>query len=197
MTLALIEVRQPARKALLVAVRGPLEIGRDCDGLLLLDPEVSRRHVQVEVIDGMLVVTDLGSTNGTTVNGIKIDGPTRITENDVVRLGGTEVQPIAVDRDGGRGRCRARAPVAPASRPSPGLGCPCSGGGDAVVKGHEDDTAARMTSIDAVAAAVDEDAAERREALGERGHGDDRLLRHRVVHRDGDAARATRSGSRC
>jgi adenylate cyclase len=151
-TLALVEVRQPDRKPLLVAVRGSLDIGRDCDGLLLLDPEVSRRHVQLELRDGVLVVTDLGSTNGTTVNGSRIDQPTQITENDVVRLGGTEVQPVL------SAGLEAGAAAAPTSGPRlttvAGSGARTSGGDD-VVRGKADDTAARYTSIDAVAEAVD------------------------------------------
>jgi class 3 adenylate cyclase len=155
-TLALVEVRQPGRKALLVAVRGTLEIGRDCDGLLLLDPEASRRHVQLEVRDGTLTVTDLGSTNGTTVNGARIDQPTAITENDVVRLGGTEVQavPSAGLDDVAVTAARTSGPRLTSVA---GSGARDSGGGDAVVRGRADDTAARMTSIDAVAAAVDQE----------------------------------------
>src|SRR5258708_6302359 len=67
MNFVLMEVRQPARKPLVVAVRESLEIGRDCDGLLLIDPETSRRHVVVRCDGDVVTVTDLGSTNGTTV----------------------------------------------------------------------------------------------------------------------------------
>ncbi len=41
-------------------------VGCDCDGLLLTDPQMSRRHVQLEPAGAELTVTDLGSTNGTT-----------------------------------------------------------------------------------------------------------------------------------
>lgn len=154
MRLALVEVRQPDRKPLLVAVRGALEIGRDCDGLLLLDHEVSRRHVQLELRDGALVVTDLGSTNGTTVNGIALEQPTEITENDVVRLGVTELQalPSAGLEDAGTVQARTSGP-----RLTTVAGSEPRDSGDAVVRGRADDTAARYTSIDAVADAVDHD----------------------------------------
>jgi adenylate cyclase len=161
-------VRQPGRRALLVAVRGPLEIGRDCDGLLLLDPEVSRRHVQVEVIDGTLVVTDLGSTNGTTVNGSKIDGPTLLTENDVVRLGDTEVQMVPSTGMDVVGGASART-SGPRLTTVAGSGPRDSGGGDAVVKGRDDATAARQTSIDAIAAEVDDEAPEVAKLAGREG----------------------------
>ena len=152
-TLALVEVRQPDRKPLLVAVRGSLEIGRDCDGLLLLDPEVSRRHIQLELREGVLVVTDLGSTNGTTVNGSRIDQPTQITENDVVRLGGTDVQAVSsTGVDTGAAAARTSGP-----RLTTVAGSSARTSGDDIVRGRADDTAARYTSIDKVAEAVDHD----------------------------------------
>lgn len=40
--------------------------------LVLDDPRISRRHVALEVVGSRLRVTDLGSTNGTTVNGLEI-----------------------------------------------------------------------------------------------------------------------------
>ena len=92
MGFVLVEVRQPRRKPIVVAIRDELELGRECDGLLLTDPEVSRRHVGLEVKGGTLTVHDLGSTNGTTMNGVLLDGVTPMTEADVVRFGGTEVQ---------------------------------------------------------------------------------------------------------
>ena len=150
MALALVEVRQPNRKPLLVAVRGSLEIGRDCDGLLLLDSEVSRRHVQVELQDGVLMVTDLGSTNGTTLNGQPLESPTPITESDVVQLGGTQIQLVPSAGLGEAGAAEARTS-------GPRLTTVAGSGGDAVVRGSAEPTAARMTSIDAVAAAVDHD----------------------------------------
>ena len=153
MTLALVEVRQPDRKPLLVAVRGSLEIGRDCDGLLLLDPEVSRRHIQLELREGVLVVTDLGSTNGTTVNGSRIDQPTQITENDVVRLGGTDVQAVSsTGVDTGAAAARTSGP-----RLTSVAGSSARTSGDDIVRGRADDTATRYTSIDKVAEAVDHD----------------------------------------
>jgi FhaA, N-terminal domain/FHA domain len=42
--------------------------GTDCD-LRLVDPGVSRHHAELRVEDGDVVVVDLGSTNGTFVNG--------------------------------------------------------------------------------------------------------------------------------
>ncbi len=42
--------------------------GTDCD-LRMVDPGVSRHHAELRVEDGQVVLVDLGSTNGTFVNG--------------------------------------------------------------------------------------------------------------------------------
>lgn len=86
-----VEVRQPDRRALRLLVDDVLEIGRECDGLRLGDPGVSRRHVRLERAGDRILVTDLGSTNGTLVNGVPITGPTSIGPGDRVLLGGTEL----------------------------------------------------------------------------------------------------------
>ena len=65
-----IEVREPNRTARRVPLTGaPIRIGRapECE-LVLKDSRVSRRHARLHARDGVLVLTDLGSTNGTRVN---------------------------------------------------------------------------------------------------------------------------------
>jgi hypothetical protein len=69
-----IEVREPHQPARTVPASGaPIRIGRapDCE-LVLRDSRVSRRHARLAARDGLLVLTDLGSTNGTRVNGHRI-----------------------------------------------------------------------------------------------------------------------------
>jgi hypothetical protein len=52
----------------------PLAIGRSRDsGLVLADTKVSRQHGRLQARRGTLVYTDLGSTNGSRVNGIRVD----------------------------------------------------------------------------------------------------------------------------
>jgi two-component system, NtrC family, response regulator HydG len=60
-------------------------------GLRLTDPEISRRHAAFEVSGGGLRVTDLQSTNGTTVNGVRIV-EAYVAPGDRVRLAGTTVR---------------------------------------------------------------------------------------------------------
>ncbi len=62
-------------------------IGREGCDVVLPDPEVSRRHAALRVTDGRLVVEDLGSTNGTFVNGEQITGPRELELGDEVRFG--------------------------------------------------------------------------------------------------------------
>jgi hypothetical protein len=51
-----------------------LNIGRAPDnGLVIGDARVSRRHGRLQARHGALVYADLGSTNGTRVNGIRVD----------------------------------------------------------------------------------------------------------------------------
>jgi pSer/pThr/pTyr-binding forkhead associated (FHA) protein len=57
--------------------------GTDCD-LRLVDPGVSRHHAEIRVEDGEVVLVDLGSTNGTFVNGqpvrrVALSDGTRVT----------------------------------------------------------------------------------------------------------------------
>jgi adenylate cyclase len=164
MAFALIEIRQPMRKPLVVAVRDAVEIGRDCDGILLTDPEVSRRHVVFEYDGNALSVTDLGSTNGTTVNGMPTEGRTEVTEADLVRFGDSQVQLLR------QAAGAAPGPATAVTGPSVPRGTVVTGSPDSVVKGRADDTAARQTSIDAVAeAAADEASSDMAQLAGDGG----------------------------
>jgi hypothetical protein len=52
----------------------PLTLGRATDnGLVVADPRVSRHHARLQARRGTLVLTDLGSTNGSRVNGVRVD----------------------------------------------------------------------------------------------------------------------------
>jgi CheY-like chemotaxis protein len=68
--------------------RFPYLIGRssECD-LHLFDPALSRRHCRLEWRDDHLMVEDLGSRNGTLVNGEKVLEPRVLAEGDMLRIG--------------------------------------------------------------------------------------------------------------
>ena len=64
-------------------------IGRapDCTLRLGDDTGVSARHATVRVVDGYVLLEDLGSTNGTFVNGKQLSSPTRLAIGDRVDIG--------------------------------------------------------------------------------------------------------------
>lgn len=55
-------------------------------------PSVSRRHARIAPIAGAHVLTDLGSTSGTTVNGTKLAGEHVLRDGDVIGLGEVELR---------------------------------------------------------------------------------------------------------
>ncbi|MFD3511507.1 FHA domain-containing protein [Streptomyces sp. NPDC058657] len=66
----------------------PLRIGRELgSGLRLSHESVSRRHAELALHDGVWLLRDLGSTNGTCVNGRRITGVTVVNDGDQVSFG--------------------------------------------------------------------------------------------------------------
>ena len=72
-----------------IEVAKELVIGRENVDVEIDDAELSRRHFAVRPVAGGLEVEDLGSRNGTRVDGTRIDGPTRVRDGAVVRVGMT------------------------------------------------------------------------------------------------------------
>lgn len=71
----------------------PAVIGRlaGC-AVVVSDLNVSRKHAQVRRQGGVFVVSDLGSTNGTLVNGARIDGECVLQDGDVISVGATHLR---------------------------------------------------------------------------------------------------------
>jgi len=59
---------------------------RQCD-VVLDDPNVSREHAEIRPRGGSWVLTDLGSTNGSCLNGRRIESPEVIKTGDEIELG--------------------------------------------------------------------------------------------------------------
>src|SRR5690348_14845381 len=64
-------------------------VGRqsDCD-LCIPDGKLSREHLEIERIGYNFIVSDLGSSNGTTLNGANLSGRVALSNGDRLNLGG-------------------------------------------------------------------------------------------------------------
>jgi pSer/pThr/pTyr-binding forkhead associated (FHA) protein len=71
----------------------PVLIGRAPDSTLVLtDDYASNRHARISLQDGMWLVEDLGSTNGTYLGQRKLDGPVPMEMGVPVRIGKTVLE---------------------------------------------------------------------------------------------------------
>jgi pSer/pThr/pTyr-binding forkhead associated (FHA) protein len=71
----------------------PVLLGRANDSTLVLDDDyASTRHARISLQDGMWVVEDLGSTNGTYLGQRKIDGPVPLEVGVPLRIGKTVLE---------------------------------------------------------------------------------------------------------
>ena len=74
-----------------------LVLGREDADIEIEDSAVSRRHALLRPVEGTLEIEDLGSTNGTYVNGMKIDSPTTLQPGDFVNIGQSTLEIGGVD----------------------------------------------------------------------------------------------------
>ena len=69
-------------------VRGPVIVGRSPGADIVIGASyVSARHARFSIMGQNLFVEDLGSTNGTAVNGQRIAEPVALKSGDVVNIG--------------------------------------------------------------------------------------------------------------
>jgi len=94
----IVKISEPGRTPLHVVVRRPIDVGRDCDGVLLADPELSRRHLRLTATGGRLTVQDLGSTNGTSLAGAALTAPATLQPGELVSFGRCRLELDAEDR---------------------------------------------------------------------------------------------------
>ena len=59
--------------------------------IVISDPYCSGRHARLNYSDGVFTITDIGTTNGTLVNDVKLDAnsPYELQEDDEITLGNT------------------------------------------------------------------------------------------------------------
>ena len=72
--------------------RLPFVLGRGSDADFRLDDKgVSRRHLQLSMQGGVVVASDMGSTNGTLINGVPLRAPVVLANGSLLRMGNTRI----------------------------------------------------------------------------------------------------------
>jgi hypothetical protein len=73
-------------------LRGEVRIGRSrTNAISLTDGKVSRNHAKLDPVRTTYILTDLGSANGTFVNGVRITQPVRLRDGDLLQVGDTQL----------------------------------------------------------------------------------------------------------
>ena len=86
-----VEVEEHGRKRLFEGIC-PVVIGRSTGAdLLVLDPEMSRRHASLEAENGTVYLTDLRSSNGTFLNERRIGESIEVRAGDRIDVGTTRM----------------------------------------------------------------------------------------------------------
>ena len=109
-----------------IEVGQELQIGRSAgaEGRLGDDPEISRQHARISRNpQGELQVDDLGSTNGTYVNGQRISGPTVLKPGDTVQMGRSTLS-VEGGAAGGQATAIGAVPVGAPPPPAAAAGPP-------------------------------------------------------------------------
>jgi hypothetical protein len=116
-------VRSGPRSGERIELAGELIVGRENADVTVDDEEVSRRHLAVRPHDDGVELEDLGSTNGTFVDGARLASTVVISESARIVLGETELE-IEVEApepevDPGATRLRERPPMPDATQVRP------------------------------------------------------------------------------
>jgi adenylate cyclase len=91
----IVQVSEPGRTPLYLQLHRPLEVGRDCDGVLLTDALLSRRHLRVSSVAGRVTLEDLGSTNGTLIDGVPVQQPTALLPGQSATFGACHLELVS------------------------------------------------------------------------------------------------------
>ncbi len=86
-------VRSETQQGTEVDVSGVTVMGRSAEtDLVLDDPYASDFHMRLVGQDEGLMLHDLGSTNGTYVNGRRVTAPTQLSRGDTIQIGKTVME---------------------------------------------------------------------------------------------------------
>ena len=95
-TLALRVTRGPREiTGVSVPLTGPVLIGRSPDAdLVIADAFVSSTHARVSIVESVPMVEDLGSTNGTVLNGQPVTRAMPLANGDAIELGRNRIEVV-------------------------------------------------------------------------------------------------------
>src|SRR5437870_3225328 len=112
MDFQLLVVRGRSSSEALKLVDGVTTVGRrdDCQ-IRIKSSQVSRRHCELFEKKGMLLVKDLGSANGTFVNGQKVEGQRVLEVGDELTIGPVKLRVSKVEEQGAVPAARAAPPA--------------------------------------------------------------------------------------
>ena len=109
---ALVAVLDGAEGGRRIRIAERLTVGRGDDaGLVVDDPEISRAHAVFAVTPRGLEIQDLGSLNGTWVNGERIASPTLVGPGDAIKIGTTMIEVLSIGRGAAQVERAAATPV--------------------------------------------------------------------------------------
>ncbi|MGC8878664.1 MAG: NBR1-Ig-like domain-containing protein [Anaerolineae bacterium] len=122
-------IRRGKRAGQTFSSPGPaVTIGRVSDNSIVIDdPQISRHHASITFEGGQWVLRDLGSTNGTTLNGQPVTVPVVVRDGDMIGLGEMAMSVQLVGVAGSE--ATAVGMRAPAAKPAPALAQPVATGG--------------------------------------------------------------------
>ncbi|WP_423182981.1 FhaA domain-containing protein [Arthrobacter sp. NyZ413] len=67
-------------------------LGRSSEADILVDDTgVSRKHLEIQTVSGVIRAVDLGSTNGSYVNGHRVNGSVELTDGSTISMGRTKI----------------------------------------------------------------------------------------------------------
>src|SRR5438094_10553726 len=108
-----------------------VNLGRaDYNDIVLPDPSVSTSHAKLQRREGVWVLVDLDSTNGTFVEGERVHGESPLAPGAAVRFGDVQLvfeptdDAVAVAKGGGTQVLRTPHSVPPAAKPAPSKPAP-------------------------------------------------------------------------
>ena len=92
----------PPQPPLTLPAQGEVFIGRSKTAdLTVIDPDTSRRHAKIVCSGGSYIVHDLLSTNGTWINGTRVEEEQKLKPGDRIQIGSTDIVFCQVEGEAG------------------------------------------------------------------------------------------------